>query len=302
MRVAVIIAARNVAGFVEDAIGSVLEQSHSDFSVIVVDDGSVDATAAIVSAFADLRLSLVQDSGRGVSAARNRGAAAAGKVDAFLFLDADDWLSPAALTTLTAALARHPDAVAAHTSFAFVAEASHPDAPGPQDRRRVPMAPDLLPRLLLGNLFANGGHVLIRAEAWKAAGPFREDLTFAEDWEFWTRLAVQGPFAAVAGGPMLFVRRRTGSLMHQAATRVEAYGPALKAIAANRRIADRLGRRRFARLLRRGERELSWTIGRERLRRGNAKDALPLLLRGFAGRFRPQRLAVLWKAWAQSRR
>ena len=300
MRVAVVIAARDVAPFIGDAVASVLSQSHSDLSLTVVDDGSVDGTRSIVGSFADPRLRLIGETGRGVSAARNRGGAgAAAGADALLFLDGDDWLAPDALRLLVAALAAEGEAAAAHGAFAFVGAEASPAVPGRLDRRAAPTGRDLLPQLMLGNLFANGGHVLIRAAAWAAAGPFREDLTFAEDWEFWLRLTLQGPFLALGGPPLLFVRRRTGSLMHGAATRMEAYRPALAAVAANPALGARLGGPRFARLLRRAERELSWTLGRELLRRGDATGARPLLWRGVWGRPRPQRLAVLALALAK---
>jgi len=292
MQVAVVIAARDVAPYIGAAINSVLAQSHADLSLTVVDDGSVDDTRAVLAGYADPRLRLIEEAGRGVSAARNRGAAMA-DADALLFLDGDDWLAPDALRRLVAALATEPQAVAAHAPFAFVSEMASPAAPGRQDRRAAPGARDLLPRLMLGNLFANGGHVLIRRAAWEAAGPFREDLAFAEDWEFWLRLALQGAFLALGGAPLLCVRRRAGSLMHRAATRMEAYRPALAAVAANGALAARLGMPRFMRLLRRAERELAWTLGREMLRRGDAADAWPLLWCGLWGRPRPQRLALL---------
>ena len=89
--------------------------------------------------------------------------------------------------------------------------------------------------------------------------------------------------------------------MHGAATRIEAYRPALAAVAANAAIAARLGRRRFARLLRQSELELAWTLGREMLRRGDPAGAKPLLWRGIWGRPRPQRLALLALAFAKGR-
>jgi glycosyltransferase involved in cell wall biosynthesis len=264
MRVAVVIAARDVASFLGTAISSVLEQSRADLSLTVVDDGSVDDTAAIIGGFADDRLTLVRETGRGLSAARNRGAAEAGAFD-----------------------------VAVHAPFAYVAESACPDDPGPLDRRTPPRQTDLLPRLLLGNVFANGGHVLIRAEAWSKAGSFREDVRFCEDWEFWPRLLMQGRVLGVGGAPQLFVRRRAGSLMHSKAIRHESYRPALAAIAANTALASHLGEARFRRLLRRAETELDWTIGREMFRRGDPVGARPLLWRGLWGRPRPQRLALL---------
>jgi glycosyltransferase involved in cell wall biosynthesis len=301
MRVAVVIAARDVAPFIGTAIGSVLAQSHAALTLIVVDDGSTDATAAVVAGFVDARLRLLRDSGRGVSAARNRGAAEISGADAFLFLDGDDWLAPDAVALLVKALAAETTAAAVYAPFAFVAATAQPDAPGTIDRRAPVPGADLLPRLMLGNLFANGGHVLIRAGAWHAAGPFREDLAFAEDWEFWLRLALQGAFVAVGGAPQLFVRRRSGSIMDGAATRMESYRPALAAVAGNGDLVARLGEQRFARLLRRAEKEMSWTIGREMLRRGDAAGAMPLLRQGLWGRPRPQRLGLLAKAWARAK-
>ena len=300
MRVAVVIPARDVAPYIGAAIGSVLCQSHADLTLTVVDDGSVDNTGMVVSGFDDPRLTVVPETGRGLSAARNRGAGEApAGADAILFLDGDDWLAPDALERLTAALARDDAAVAVHAPFAFVAMESGPEAPGLLDRRAAPPARDLLPRLMLGNLFANGGHVLIRTAAWTAAGPFREELRFVEDWEFWLRLALQGPFLAAGGPPLLFVRRREGSMMHRDALRMEAYRPVLAAIAANTALAARLGGPRFGRLLRRARVELSWTVGREMLRRGDPSGARPLLWRGLWGRPRPQRLALLALALAR---
>lgn len=242
---------------------------------------------------------------RGVSRARNRGAAAeaAADAEALLFLDGDDWQAPDALARLSAALDRSPEAAAVHAPFAYVAESAAPDAPGGLDRRAAPASRDLLPRLILGNLFANGGHVLIRATARARSGGFREDIAFAENWEFWPRLALEGPLLALCGPPLLFVRRRHGSLMHGASTHLAAYRPALDAIAGNAGLARRLGPGQLGRLTRRAGREILWTVGREMLRRGKARPALPLLLRGMAGgRARPQRLLILARALWQSRK
>jgi glycosyltransferase involved in cell wall biosynthesis len=293
VRVAVVIAARDVAPFIGAAVGSVLGQSHSDLSLTVVDDGSSDETAAIVGGFPDGRLRLVRQTNHGTSATRNRGAQDAGKADAFLFLDGDDWLAPDAVSRLVGALKSDPAAVAAHAPFAFVGENATATAPGPLDRRQAPRTRDLLPRLVVGNVFANGGHVLIRAAAWRAAGPFSTALSYGEDWEFWLRLALQGPFAAIGGAPALFVRRRAGSKMHGGATLPQTYRPVLEAIRANPAIAARLGGRRFGSLCRRAEAEFAWTMGRELLRRGQVREAWAPLRRGMFGRPRPLRLVLL---------
>ena len=173
MRIGIVTPAFNVAPYIGDTIRSVLDQTHRDWTMVVVDDGSTDGTASVVQAFSDPRLKLISQTNAGVSAARNCGAAALQDCDSVLFLDGDDTLAPFALATLAAALT--PATVAAAGAY--------------ERGGRVfkPALGDPLERLLVRNLFVNGGHVLIRREAVQL---FRTDLRYGEDWEFWVRLAL----------------------------------------------------------------------------------------------------------------
>jgi glycosyltransferase EpsJ len=108
-RISVIVPAYNAEKYIEKCVSSVLSQSFSDLELIVVNDGSKDATAEIVSAMAekDARVRLINQPNAGVSAARNAGlSAAAGELIAFV--DADDWLRPDAYETMISALDASP--------------------------------------------------------------------------------------------------------------------------------------------------------------------------------------------------
>ena len=84
---------------VQRALRSVLAQTFADFEVIVVDDGSTDASVRVASQIVDRRIRLVRQENGGVSAARNRGISEA-QASLIAFLDADDEWMPHHLETL----------------------------------------------------------------------------------------------------------------------------------------------------------------------------------------------------------
>jgi glycosyltransferase involved in cell wall biosynthesis len=104
-RFSVIIPTFNRATILPRALRSVLSQTERDFEVVVVDDGSSDATDAIVAAFDDPRVRYHAQHNAGPSAARNSGAALA-RGDFLVFLDSDDELLPSALELYLGALER----------------------------------------------------------------------------------------------------------------------------------------------------------------------------------------------------
>ena len=91
-RFSVVIPAFNAAATLARAIESVRAQSWPAHEIIVVDDGSTDASAAVAAKFGDA-VCLIRQPNSGVSVARNAGAAAA-TGDWLAFLDADDWYAP----------------------------------------------------------------------------------------------------------------------------------------------------------------------------------------------------------------
>lgn len=87
-RFSIVIPAFNAAATLARAIESVRAQSWPVHEIIVVDDGSTDATADVAAGFDGVRL--IRQKNSGVSVARNTGAAATSG-DWLAFLDADDW-------------------------------------------------------------------------------------------------------------------------------------------------------------------------------------------------------------------
>ena len=295
--ISVIMPAYNVGPFIGVALHSVLVQSLPDWELLVVDDGSTDGTADIVAAFPDPRIRLIRQENAGVSAARGRAMAAACG-GAMLFLDADDWLAPDALARLSAALGGAPRAVAACGPAVPMAESARPGDAPLRAPRPCPGG-DLLETLLVRNLFANGGQVLVRREAIAATGSFRTELRYGEDWEYWTRLALHGPFAALQGSaPVLFVRERQGSAYRRMASDPAAFAPAMQAIFGNPALPARLGPARLERLRWRAEAENGWIVARERLRHGRRAEGLAGLRRAFRAAPSVRRAVLLAAAHA----
>jgi glycosyltransferase involved in cell wall biosynthesis len=96
--VSVIIPAYNSERYIGEAIASVLGQTHEDFELIVVDDGSTDGTQDRALAIRDDRIHVIATANQGVGAARKTGLdAAAGQI--ITYLDADDRWRPEKLAT-----------------------------------------------------------------------------------------------------------------------------------------------------------------------------------------------------------
>jgi len=122
-RVSVVVPAYNGEQFIGECIQSVLDQDFRDFELIVVDDGSKDATSEIVEKFVqeDSRVRLVHHEGRvnlGVSKSRNLGVKKSSG-EWIAFLDADDQYLPKKLSQQVALMEANKNLVLSHTGILY---------------------------------------------------------------------------------------------------------------------------------------------------------------------------------------
>ena len=92
--ISVIIPVYNTANFLPQSIESVLEQSHSDLEILLINDCSTDHSAEVLDTYAkkDIRITVINhECNKGLSAARNTGLKHA-HGDYVYFLDSDDWI------------------------------------------------------------------------------------------------------------------------------------------------------------------------------------------------------------------
>lgn len=190
--VTVVIPVYNGESFLGDAIQSVLSQSFSRLLLLVIDDGSTDASAAVAASFADERLTLISGPNRGVTRARNAGLRIAGS-EMVAFLDADDYWLPTKLECQLSALASRPELLAVGCLMRYESAAGRVlgvsgQTLGRGDRDRI-RAGRLMPFPL--------SSVLFRREPLVRLGGFDEGLDAgcrvqAEDLELVARLAALG--------------------------------------------------------------------------------------------------------------
>jgi len=291
--ITVIVPAYNVADFILPCLASVTSQTYRRWRCIVVDDGSKDDTAARIRSLDDPRITLVQQTNAGVSAARNNGLAMA-TGEAVMFLDGDDVLNPTALARLAETLDARPKAVAAFGTFLKILPGGAP-YPGqkPLAQHRYPDG-DVLEEMLRGNFLANGGHVLIRTDAARALGGFDARIRLSEDWEFWCRLATRGDFAFIGNEPEVFsLRVRPGSSSGGLSVDWANHQPCLEAIANNPDIRARFDSQQWKRLTRSMRASGMWEAGRVNFTMRRFAPARRLMLGALALEPTPRRIVML---------
>jgi glycosyltransferase involved in cell wall biosynthesis len=202
-----IITCHNYGRFLGDAIESVLRQTHPSASVVVVDDGSTDETAAVAARYAERGVRYVNRSLGGAGQARNAGLEVT-SAPLVAFLDADDAWLPHRLAVGVEHLERHPEAalVAAH-AFACD-EAMRPSSI--VHALRGPACGRVLDELLVHNVVLNPSSVLIRRSALTAVGGFSE-LPVAQDWDTWLEIAKRFPIG-FTDEVVALVRRHTSGI------------------------------------------------------------------------------------------
>lgn len=199
-RISVVIPAFEAAATLDETLRSARSQTLREIEIIVVDDGSRDATAAIARAHAsrDARVRLHVQANAGVAAARNAGIAQAA-ADWVAFLDSDDLWAPTKLARQIEAVARAGPACAlSYTRFSLIDESGEillSDVGGDVDG-------PALEALCLGNFIGNGSSPLVRRDALLEVGGFDPDLRRrgaqgCEDYKLYLRLAERWTFALV---------------------------------------------------------------------------------------------------------
>ena len=176
----VIMAAYNAEKYIHESIFSILNQTFSEFELIIIDDGSTDKTSSIVASFQDQRIILLNNHvNRGLSYSLNRGIKNA-RTDLLVRMDADDISLPQRFDVLKRYMDNNPD-VGICGSWAETIEKSPrkltPDC-SPENIRTELFFHNIIihPSVIIRKSVLEGNHL-----------EYNEKLLFAQDYDLWVK-------------------------------------------------------------------------------------------------------------------
>lgn len=185
----VIIPCWNAATTLRDTLDSLRVQDYQDWEAIVIDDGSTDDTASIISEYCaeDERFTTFKGSRMGPSAARNVAGLVRSKAEYLAFLDSDDLWAPNKLSlTLQAFIANEKlDGLYGQISF-FRQSPSKPETYSTVYKR--PLKPI---DFLRDNPVCTMSNLVLKRGAFQSVGGFDESIVHNEDVELLVRLTTK---------------------------------------------------------------------------------------------------------------
>lgn len=195
--VSVIIPVWNSADYIQETLHSVLNQTFSDMEVLVIDNGSEDATVSRTMEITDPRLRLIPlEKNRGAGAARQTGLEQA-KGRWIQYLDGDDLLDSGKIEQQVQHLREHPDSVAFGNVCFFWDGDQYLDS-RPEANANFYYSTDHPLDFLLNLYGRNGAAGMIPIHSWLSpkkvlnqAGPWNPDISVDDDGEYFCRVLLQ---------------------------------------------------------------------------------------------------------------
>lgn len=182
-RVSVVIPCYNDKDYIQEAVQSVLNQTFQDFEIIIIDDGSNEATKKVLANIKNEKLQVINQRNRGLSAARNNGIKAANALYV-LVLDGDDTVDPLFLEKAVAILEEN-QVIGAVSCYCNLFIKNHQVV-----QQHWPKGGSIADFLFDNNSVS---FALIRKKCWEEIGGYDEQMKNGfEDWEFWIAMTKRG--------------------------------------------------------------------------------------------------------------
>ena len=196
--ISVILPVFNGEKYIGDAIDSILRQTHTELELIVIDDASTDRTREILGGYDDPRMCVLHnDNNSGIVFSLNRGLdVCKGKYVARM--DADDIAMPNRLAEQLHYMKMHPEVIVESCWFEMFG-AVNTEVKYPESHNQIVCS------FLFGNRFLHPGYFMNNNMLRKYNIRYREDMKYAEDYDFAVRAGMCGKLANV---PLVLMRYR----------------------------------------------------------------------------------------------
>jgi glycosyltransferase involved in cell wall biosynthesis len=205
-KVSVVIPFYNAMKYLPETVDTVLQQTYSDYEVVIVNDGSTENIEDWVRNLNHPKIRLINQENQGCAGARNTGIQQSNG-EYIAILDADDLWHPTKLEKQVNLLEKHPEVGLVYVWSDLVDEQG-------QSMGRIfkPIAEGKVwAKLLEQNLVGGGSVPLIRRSCLDKSGLFDPNLlSFVEDWDLWLRIAPIAEFKVVKEA-LVYYRQLTSS-------------------------------------------------------------------------------------------
>jgi glycosyltransferase involved in cell wall biosynthesis len=207
--VSVILPTFNREAYLREAVQSVLNQTYSNWELIVIDDGSTDGSRAYLRTVTDHRVRVIKRKHCGNPARLRNAGIAEASGEWVAFLDSDDVWSPEKIEAQVRDLRAHPDC---RWSYTYVKRIDQRGAeiPLPPHRRGTPASGWILTKLLTLEAIVTTPAVMVAKDLLARVGGFDESFVFCEEYELWSRLARVSEVSVVPV-PLVSVRSHAAS-------------------------------------------------------------------------------------------
>jgi glycosyltransferase involved in cell wall biosynthesis len=211
-RVSTVIPCYNGAAFAAQAVESALAQNFKDMEIIVVDDGSTDDSAKVLSPYVETnKINYIHQANAGLSAARNTGIARA-RGEFIALLDADDlWRRDKIELQVQAMDARSDVPPALVFTDYDTSDGLKILDTGVNSAKFEDGAAVSFEKLFSGINFIYPSTALIRKSAFDAVGAFDASLCATEDYDMWLRIARRFPVTGI-NRPLAIIRLHAGNM------------------------------------------------------------------------------------------
>ncbi|NOH35430.1 glycosyltransferase family 2 protein [Vibrio chagasii] len=193
-KVSIVIPTYNCLDYLPKAIGSVLQQTHQDIELIIIDDNSNDGTSTYLASIDDERIITLSTLGVGAPQARNLGIEKASG-EFIAFLDADDFWFPEKIERQLEFHQRYPEMAMSFTNYEHLTEDYEVIVDcfsywsQFQNREEQFINIDNPLEFIIENNVIGTSTVMVKADVFSRTDSFNADIKYGEDWELWLRMS-----------------------------------------------------------------------------------------------------------------